>query len=259
MPEGVSPQAAVLASPGWWGTPHPHHPAVLHTPRTVSGCSCSAQGAWRGQEPQGGGDGTGWCHGITAQLCSHTVKGCRGAQGSRAACVLIVRGKGHSWVQRESRAKTTSRIKHTDLYAYRGLRVTCTQRRKSQNGTGEGKGWRRRGEQGEEGGNPALASTTAVENVGHCKQSIEKKAGLGVSSSNRKSGRSLGSTACLISQTPDAISRAIREHHSAHKETSSREQDITSTGSVGQEPPRETITTWQESHAPSSSTPPTAA
>lgn len=131
--------------------------------------------------------------------------------------------------------------------------MTCTQRRKSQNGTEEGKGWRRGGDQGEEGGNPALASTTAVENVGHCKQSVEKQAGLGVSSHSRKSGRSLGSTACLISQTPDAISRAIREHHSTHKETSCREQDITGTGSVGWEPPRETITTWQESHTPSSS------
>lgn len=45
---------------------------------------------------------------------------------------------------------------------------------RGKDGEGEGKGWRRRGNQGEEGGNPALASTTALGNVAHHKQSVEK-------------------------------------------------------------------------------------
>lgn len=86
------------------------------------------RGVLQGQEPQEGGDGTGWCEGTIAQLCSPRVKGCRDARGSRAACVPIVRGKRHSWAQRESGARTTSRIKlqkgiNTEIYMHTELSV----------------------------------------------------------------------------------------------------------------------------------------
>lgn len=75
------------------------------------------------------------------------------------------------------------------------------------------------------GGNTALAGTVKVENVVNRTRENPANQTQCASSSSKKNGHSLLSTACLISQTHNAVFRALREHHSAHK-IYSRENNV---------------------------------
>lgn len=109
------------------GMPQPQHPAVLHSWHHLGGLLLSpgAPGRW------------GW-HRLVAwnQL---RMRGCGGHEGAELSCAGA-RGKGHSWVRRENRARAApgTELTHPPP-ASRGLRVTCAQRT-SQNGAGEGNG-----------------------------------------------------------------------------------------------------------------------
>lgn len=202
-------------------------------------------------EPQAGGDGSGWCQGLTAQLCSPRV---RGAQRSRAASVLIVRGIGGCDGKAGPRLRPglTYRKEQT-------LRSVCTQgpagdvhtrkkkvkmgQKRGKDGEGEMTGGKREGIQPLQAqlqwkaldiGSKAVRSSWA-----QCFQQQKQPF----------------TWLCSLSALP-RLPTPSPERHRSIPVLPRREQRRTwyhRHGSVGQEPPRETKTTWQESHAPSPS------